>query len=153
MKIGTLCYVRKGDKTLMLLRNKKERDMHENKWNGLGGKIESGETPEESVIREVFEESGLHIKNPSLKGVLTFPGYNNTPHWYVFVYVATQFEGALLKQSPEGELEWVPNLDLVKLNVWKGDTIFIPWLDQERFFSAKFTYKDGKLIDHNVIFY
>ena len=70
MKLATLCYVMKDDKTLMLYRNKKENDYHEGKWNGLGGKFEAGETPEECAIREVFEESGLKVKNPEMKGLI-----------------------------------------------------------------------------------
>ncbi|MAI88720.1 MAG: DNA mismatch repair protein MutT, partial [Candidatus Marinimicrobia bacterium] len=75
MKIGTLCYITDSEKTLMLHRVKKENDMHEGKWNGLGGKLEAGESPEECVIREVYEESGLTIKNPKLKGIITFPKF------------------------------------------------------------------------------
>ena len=73
---ATLCYVKNGNKTLMLHRIKKENDIHEGKWNGLGGKMEAGETPEECVIREVREESGLQIQNPALRGVLTFPNFD-----------------------------------------------------------------------------
>ena len=77
--------------------NKKANDIHEGKWNGLGGKFEAGETPEECVIREVLEESGLSIQNPKFKG----------NDWYVFVYTATEFTGELI-DSPVGRLEWVP---------------------------------------------
>ena len=73
--LATLCYVRHSGRTLMLHRIKKEKDMHEGKWNGLGGKMLDGETPEECVIREVREESGLTIKNPKLRGILTFPKF------------------------------------------------------------------------------
>ena len=73
MKLATLCYIKQSGKTLMLYRNKKPNDIHEGKWNGLGGKFNPGETPEQCAIREIFEESGLQVKNPKLHGVLTFP--------------------------------------------------------------------------------
>ena len=76
MKLATLCYIMDEDKTLMLYRNKKENDYHEGKWNGLGGKLEAGETPEECAIREVYEESGLKVFGPQLKGLITFPMFD-----------------------------------------------------------------------------
>jgi len=126
--------------------------MHEGKWNGLGGKIEPGETPEECVIREVQEESGLLIKKPALKGFLTFPKFDGNDDWYVFVYVATEFDGELI-ESPEGHLHWIPDSELLALNIWEGDRHFLEWLNQGRFFSAKFLYKDGKLPRHEVVFH
>ena len=147
MKLGTLCYIRKNGKTLMLHRVKKENDMHEGKWNGLGGKIEDGETPEECAIREIKEESGLHAKNLLMKGVLTFPQFSKGETWYVFLYLITEFEGELI-ESNEGNLEWINDDKLCNLNIWDGDKIFMKWLDQEGFFSGKFMYKDGELVDH-----
>ena len=152
MKIATLCYCRKQGKTLMIHRIKKKNDMHEGKWNGLGGKLEPGETPEECVVREVREESGLLIKNPLLKGLLTFPAFNGFDDWYVFMFVATEFEGDLI-DSAEGDLRWIDDSELLNLNLWDGDKIFLKWMDRNGFFSAKFTYKNGKLINHNVIFH
>ena len=73
MKLATLCYVKKDDKTLMLYRNKKENDYHEGKWNGLGGKFEPGETPEECAIREIKEEAGLVVKNLQMNGFIVYP--------------------------------------------------------------------------------
>ncbi len=152
MKLATLVYVRSGSKTLMIHRIKKQNDMHAGKWNGLGGKFEPGETPEECAIREVYEESGLRIANPELRGFLTFPKFNNDVDWYVFVLVIRQFEGELI-ESPEGVLAWVDNDRLLDLDLWEGDRIFIPWLDLEEFFSAKFSYVDGVLKDHSVAMY
>ena len=79
MKLATLCYIRQNNKTLMLHRVKKKNDIHQDKWNGLGGKFLPGETPEECVVREVKEESGLHIIKPELKGILTFPEFRLFP--------------------------------------------------------------------------
>ncbi len=154
MKLATLCYVKDNstNKTLMLYRNKKENDYHEGKWNGLGGKFELGETPEECAIRELKEESGLTVENPKLKGLLTFPNFDGVDDWYVFVFVITDYNGELI-DSPEGKLEWIPNDKLTSLNLWDGDKIFLKWLDQDKFFSAKFNYENGKFLDYTVSFY
>ncbi len=152
MKLATLCYVRKDGKTLMLYRNKKENDYHEGKWNGLGGKFEAGESPEECAIREIKEEAGLNVKSMKLKGFITFPMFDGKEDWYVFLFVIDDFDGELI-DSPEGKLEWIPDTELEKLNLWDGDKIFIPWLFQDKFFSAKFNYENGKFIDYQVEFY
>ena len=152
MKLGTLCYVRRAGQTLMLFRNKKPDDFHEGKWNGLGGKFETGETPEECVVREVREESGLEIRAPRLHGMLTFPAFDEVDDWYVFVFSATEFSGALI-DSPEGRLEWIDDDALLDLNLWEGDRIFLPWLRQGHFFSGKFCYRKGRLQKHAVVFH
>jgi 8-oxo-dGTP diphosphatase len=152
MQLATLCYVVKNNKTLMIHRTKKENDYHEGKWNGLGGKFDSGESPEECAIREVREESGLIVEKPKLKGFITFPMFDNVKDWYVFVFTFEDCKGELI-DSNEGKLDWIPNEKLLELNLWEGDKIFIPWLFQERFFSAKFNYSNGKLIDYSVQFY
>lgn len=149
MKLATLCYLKKNGKTLMLHRVKKANDVHEGKWNGLGGKFEEGESPEDCVIREVREESGLKIKSPSLKGVLTFPGFARDEDWYVFVFTASRFTGRLI-DSPEGDLEWVPDRNLLKLNLWEGDKVFLPLLKRRGHFSGKFHYKAGRLTKYSV---
>ena len=143
MKLATLCYAKKDGKTLMMHRVKKDNDMHEGKWNGLGGKLEKGETPEECAIRELKEESGLTAKNPKFKGILTFPSQFHGEDWYVFVFVIREFEGELI-ESKEGNLEWVKDSELLNLETWEGDKIFLKWLDKDEFFSRKFVYKDGK---------
>ncbi len=152
MKLATLAYVRYEGQTLMVHRNKKANDMHQGRWNGLGGKFEPGETPEECVIREIREESGLTVRNPILKGFLTFPGFSNDEDWYAFVFVANDFEGELI-ESPEGDLQWVDDRKLPNLFLWEGDLIFLPWLDRPGFFSGKFTYRNNRLIQHEVVLY
>ncbi len=152
MKLATLCYVRRPGQTLMLHRIKKPNDMHLGKWNGLGGKLEAGETPEECAIREIYEESGLRVRQPVLKGFLTFPGFANEEDWYAFVFVVEHYDGELI-DSPEGVLEWIDNARLLELNLWEGDLIFLPWLDQPGIFSGKFVYLDGRLASHDVVFY
>ncbi len=152
MKLATLCYVMHEGKTLMLHRVKKENDYHEGKWNGLGGKFEAGETPEECAIREVREESGLTMLEPKLKGMITFPMFDEKDDWYVFLYTCERFTGSLI-DSPEGDLEWIPNDKVYDLNLWEGDKIFLNWIYADRFFSAKFTYNGGKYVSHDVVFY
>ena len=152
MKLATLCYVKRSGKTLMLHRNKQEKDIHLGKWNGLGGKIHPGETPEECVIREVKEESGLDISNPSLCGLLTFPAFKDEEDWYVYVFIATEFSG-ILSESPEGAVEWIKDEDVPKLPLWEGDPLFLKWLSEGRFFSGKFIYRGGKFISHEVVFH
>jgi len=152
MKLATLCYVRRRNKTLMVHRIKKQNDMHQGKWNGLGGKIEPGETPEECVRREVFEEAGLELDDLKLKGFLTFPEFSKGEDWYAFVFTARSEQGDLI-DSPEGDLAWIDTERLTELELWEGDQIFFPWLEMPGFFSAKFHYKDGRLVNHAVIHY
>jgi len=136
----------------MIHRIKKANDMNMGKWNGLGGKLEPGETPEECAKREILEESGLNVSNLVMKGLLTFPGFSNEEDWYAFVFTASEFEGELI-DSPEGYLRWIPDAELFDLPLWEGDKIFMPWLNRPGFFSGKFIYKDGRFIEHHVIFY
>jgi 8-oxo-dGTP diphosphatase len=152
MILATLCYIKSNNKTLMVYRNKKPNDMHAGKWNGLGGKFEPGESPEECIIREVREESGLEIHNPKLHGLLIFPNFKDDD-WYVFVFTAHEFSGELIANSPEGELEWIPDEKLTSLNLWESDQIFFPWLEKEKFFSAKFIYQGNEMQDYEVGFH
>lgn len=136
----------------MIHRNKRGSDYHLGKYNGLGGKLEPGESPEECARREVLEESGLQIEDPIFKGLITFPLFDGRDDWYVFVFRIDKFSGELIEPE-EGELEWVENSRLLELPLWEGDRIFLPWLDEQAFFSAKFVYKQGKLTDWEVKFY
>jgi 8-oxo-dGTP diphosphatase len=151
MILATLCYIKSGGKTLMVHRNRKPNDIHEGKWNGLGGKFEPGESPEECIQREVREEAGLLIKRPRLHGLLLFSGFKGED-WYVFVFTATDFEGDLI-DSPEGRLEWIDDSRLTSLSLWPSDLIFLPWLRGEQFFSAKFVYDGEEFRSHEVVFY
>ena len=126
-------------------RNKKVNDIHEGKWNGLGGKFEPEESPEECVIREILEESGLSIRNPKLCGLLMFPRFKGND-WYVFVFTANDFSGELI-DSPDGSLEWIPDEKILDLPLWESDHIFRPWIREGKFFSAKFEYEGDKCTD------
>jgi 8-oxo-dGTP diphosphatase len=151
MILATLCYVKRDGCTLMVYRNKKANDIHEGKWNGLGGKFEPGETPEECAVREIYEESGLSIHNPKLRGLLMFPNFKGND-WYVFVFTATEFSGELI-DSPEGELEWIRDEKMLSLNLWESDHIFFPWIQDAKFFSAKFEYEADKMKGYEVVFH
>ena len=131
--------------------NRKVNDIHEGKWNGLRGKFEAGETPEECIIREVYEESGLSIHNPKLCGLLMFPKFKSND-WYVFVFTAMEFSGELI-DSPEGELKWIPDENIPALNLWESDHVFMPWIKDNKFFSAKFEYEEDKMRKYDVVFH
>lgn len=151
IKLCTLAYVRDGDKTLMLRRPSDHREQA-GKYNGLGGKFEPGESPEHCLAREVLEESGLTVTAAQLKGFITFPAFAADDDWYVFVYVVTGFSGTPTASS-EGELHWIETARLPELPLWEGDKFFLPWLDDERTFSAVFRYVDGAYQGHEVVFY
>ncbi len=151
MILATLCYVKHNGHTLMLHRVKRANDIHAGKWNGLGGKFEPGESPEECVIREVGEESGLEIVRPRWCGLLMFPGFKGDD-WYVFVFTATEFTGEL-KENEEGYLKWIPDEELEALALWPSDHIFLPWIRAGKFFSAKFVYAGDEMKEHEVAFH
>jgi 8-oxo-dGTP diphosphatase len=151
MILATLCYLQHAGSTLMIHRVKRADDIHIGKWNGLGGKFEPGESPEECVKREVSEESGLEIQKVRLCGVLAFSSFKGND-WYVFVFTAQQFHGEL-KENDEGYLEWIQDEQLVNLELWPSDHIFLPWIRQGRFFSAKFVYQGDAMMEYSVAFY
>ncbi|MEG1415864.1 MAG: 8-oxo-dGTP diphosphatase [Clostridium sp.] len=152
MKLATLCYIRKDGKTLMLHRVKRQGDYHKNKYNGIGGKFEEGESPEECIIREAYEETGLTLKSLRLRGMITFPMFDMVDDWYTFIYTADEFEGEL-KECNEGNLHWIDNDKILDLNLWEGDRVFLNWLNSDRIFSAKFIYENGEFKDYTVNFY
>ena len=142
---AVLGYLTNDDnKVLMMLRNKKPGDIHKGKWNGLGGKIEQGESPEEAFRREVQEESGLQIVKPTLAGMITFPKFDGVSDWLAYVFTCSNFSGNI-GECPEGELHWVPRNELQELNLWPGDRYFLRWIQAEIFFSAKIVYYDKML--------
>lgn len=149
MKLATLAYVKKDGHTLML---HKARGYQQGKWNGLGGKFDAGESPEDCLKREVFEESGLTVTAARLKGFITFPDFDGADDWYAFVYVVDGFSGDLAA-SDEGELRWIPDAEVADLEMWAGDRVFLPWLERSETFSAKFSYASGVFKDYTVIFY
>jgi len=151
MKLATLCYLKRDGKTLMLHRIKKANDIHAGKWNGLGGKLEDGESPEQCVIREVSEESGLTIHQLQYHGLLVFADFKGND-WYVWVFTSGQFIGELI-ESGEGHLEWIEDELVPTLKLWPSDLIFLPWLKTGLVFSARFQYSGETMLDHQVSFY
>lgn len=145
MKLTTLCYIEKEGKYLMLHRTKKENDANEGKWIGVGGKFEPDETPEECLLREVKEETGLTLTDYRLRGFITFV----SDIWeteYMFLYTATGYEGELT-ECDEGELVWVDKKDVLNLRLWEGDRIFLQRLTEEtEVFSLKLVYEGEKLV-------
>lgn len=149
MILSTLCYIEKDDKYLMLHRTKKKNDINKDKWLGVGGKIEEGESPEECIIREVKEETGLTLKNYQLRGIVTYVS-NKWETEYMYVFTATEFEGELI-ECDEGDLEWIEKEKIHILPTWEGDHIFMDKLQKDnRFFSAKFEYDGEKLLRYHL---
>jgi 8-oxo-dGTP diphosphatase len=136
----TLCYIEENDSYLMLHRIKKVNDVNHDKWIGVGGKFEDGESPEECVCREALEETGLTLHRPAYRGLVTFV----SDRWeteYMHLFLAKSFSGTLI-DCEEGKLEWVPKSKMGELNLWEGDLIFLRLLEQDvPFFSLKLVYQ------------
>ena len=148
----TLCYIEKDGCYLMLHRTKKEHDYNKDKWIGIGGKFENGESPEDCTIREVREETGLIVEPADLEycGIVTFVDISLHDSYTEFMHVfrARRFSGSLLTNCDEGELEWVPIAKLKELPHWQADEIFYDFLAQNHpFFSLKCIYKNSRLIE------
>jgi len=144
MKNVTLCYIERGDEYLMLHRVKKKNDVNQDKWIGVGGKFEDKESPEDCILRETYEETGLRLTDYRYRGLVTFV---NTIYEteYMHLFTATGWEGEIGECS-EGNLEWVRKSDVPSLPIWEGDKIFLRLLaDEEPFFSLKLSY-DGDVL-------
>lgn len=147
--LTTLCYIEKDDKYLMLHRVKKENDLNKDKWVGVGGKFEGCETPEECLLREVKEETGLTLTNYKFRGIVTFIS-DEWGHEYMHLFTADGFEGELIDKDDcnEGELVWVPKSEIMNLRIWEGDKIFFKLLEErEDFFSLKLRYEGDTLVE------
>lgn len=145
MQNTTLIYIEKESKYLMLHRTKKENDCNKDKWIGIGGHFEEGESPEECVCREVKEETGLDLRSQEYRGIVTFVSDNNFTE-FMHIFWSDDFSGDLLECN-EGDLEWVEKSRMNDLPHWKGDEIFLNLLDmQVPFFSLKLVYEKGILL-------
>ena len=143
--LTTLCYIEKDDCYLMLHRVKKQNDINKDKWIGIGGHFEDGESPEECLLREVKEETGLTLLSYKFRGLVTFVTTDGITE-YMCLYTSDSFAGELIS-CDEGELEWVPKKKFKELNFWEGDYIFLDLLEtRDDFFSLKLVYDGDKLI-------
>lgn len=145
----TLCYIEKDNKYLMLHRVKKVNDLNRDKWVGIGGKFLENETPDECLLREVKEETGLTLTSYRLRGVITFL----SDKWegeYMYLYTATEYTGEMI-ECDEGNLEWV-DIDKVRfLPIWEGDKLFFEELRRDRgFFTMMLKYEGDRLVEHSV---
>ena len=149
MKISTLCYLEKDGSYLLLHRTKKQNDVNEGKWIGVGGAIEPGESPEECVCRETKEETGLILDSFRMRGILTF----SSEGWedeIIFVFTSSDFHGEE-RECDEGELKWIDKEEIMDLELWEGDRIFLRMLiDEEPFFSMKLSYIGDSLVEYKV---
>ena len=146
MRNTTLCYIRRGGDTLLLHRVKKENDENRDKWVGIGGKFEEGESPEDCLLREVREETGLTLDAWRYRGIVTFV----SDEWgteYMHLFTADAFHGEV-KDCDEGVLEWLPWERLPQLPIWEGDRIFLRLIDEDApFFSLKLRYTGDRLVE------
>lgn len=138
-----LAYIENDDSYLMLFRNKKENDINRGKWIGVGGHIESNETPDEALIREIKEETGLNAVSYTLRGILTF--INKNYEEIIYLYTVHSFSGSL-KKCDEGELAYIKKDELEKLNMWEGDKYFLKLIkDNEPYFLLTLKYDGDEL--------
>ncbi|MBP3366329.1 MAG: 8-oxo-dGTP diphosphatase [Treponema sp.] len=143
--LTTLCYIEKDGCYLLLHRISKKNDINRDKWIGVGGHFESGESPEDCLLREVKEETGLVLHSFRLRGIVTFLS-DDDPAEYMFLYTSSDFSGELA-QCDEGQLEWVKKGDFRNLEHWEGDLIFLDLIEKNApFFSLKLVYRNKKLI-------
>ena len=142
----TLCYITRGDDVLMLHRVKKEKDLNKDKWIGIGGKFEEGESPDECLLREAMEETGLTLTSWRCRGVITFLTTGPWEGEYMYLFTADGFAGEL-KECDEGELRWVSRDFLDALPKWEGDKLFLDLLWQEApFFLLTLCYDGDRLV-------
>lgn len=145
----TLCYIEKDNKYLMLHRVKKENDLNKDKWVGIGGKFEENETPDECLLREAYEETGLTLTDYRLRGIVTFLS-DEYEGEYMYLYTATGFSG-VMKECNEGNLEWVSIDDVCDLPIWEGDRLFFEELKKDRgFFTMKLRYEGNVLVESDI---
>lgn len=146
----TLCYIENDGCYLMIHRIKKQNDMNKDKWLGVGGKLEDGESPFDCARREILEETGLTVKKLNYKGIITFVSdlYGTE---YMHLFTSNDYTGEVDYECDEGRLEWVKKQDIYSLPIWEGDKIFFELMEKEdRFFSLKLCYHGDKLISHTL---
>lgn len=144
MKQTTQCYLERGSRYLMLHRTKKQNDENHDKWIGVGGKFEEGESPEDCMLREVREETGFTVTSWRYCGIVTFVS-DIWPAEQMHIFVCNEWEGEQIV-CDEGDLEWIEKQHLLELTMWEGDKIFLRLIDEKvPFFSLKLIYKGENL--------
>ena len=139
-----LAYIKKDNQFLMLYRNKKKKDINKEKWIGVGGHLEKGESKEQALIREIKEETGLDVLHYIYRGELLF--VNNDFEEVMYLYLVDEVKGEII-DCDEGELAWIKKEDLMSLNMWEGDYKFLPLLiNTDEFIRLKLIYKDDQLV-------
>lgn len=148
--LTTLCYIENNGKYLMMHRVKKENDINKDKWIGVGGHFEADESPEECLLREVKEETGLTLTSWNLRGIITFI-CDRHPTEYMFLYTADAYSGELTECS-EGNLEWIDKAKVCELPIWEGDRIFFRLIIEgdRPFFSLKLKYEGDTLMETSL---
>ncbi len=144
--LTTLCYLEQNGCYLMLHRTKKEKDINKDKWIGIGGHLEEGESPEECLVREMREETGVTPVSPKLCGIITFVSDRYGTE-YMFLYSAKSYQGELSSDCSEGDLQWVEKDRISSLPLWEGDKIFLRLMSENHpFFSLKLSYQGDNLV-------
>lgn len=145
--LTTLCYIEREDSYLMLHRVSKKNDINKDKWIGIGGHFQVNESPEDCLLREAKEETGLTLTSYRFRGIVTFITDGLEEAEYMHLYTADGFEGEMI-DCDEGTLEWVPKSKIPELNLWEGDLIFFKLLAEDApFFSLKLVYQGDKLVE------
>lgn len=145
MILTTMCYLKKDHQTLMLHRIKKENDINEGKWIGVGGKFENGESAEDCMKREIYEETGLTAHTLKLHAFVVFPGLYHGKGEGMFIFTCDDFSGEM-HECDEGVLKWIDDDQIASLPMWEGDYHFFQWIKDGRFYSAKITYEDDHIV-------
>jgi len=146
MRNTSLCYLEKDGKVLLLHRVKKKEDANRGKWIGIGGGFEDGESPEECMLREMKEETGLELTSYRFRGIVTFVS-DEAQTEYMHLFTADDYRGKLAEECDEGELAWVEKEKMDELPMWKGDALFLKLLEMEiPFFSLKLCYQGDQLV-------
>lgn len=153
MTITTLCYIENNEQYLMLHRTKKQNDINQGKWIGVGGHVENEESPEECLVREVKEETGLTLTSYRLRGLVSFIN-SECESELMCVFTADEYTGNLIT-CEEGDLQWIAKTQVPDLPTWEGDRVFLELLlsDEQRFFSIKLQYEGGRLVEKKINLY
>ena len=150
MKTTTVCYIERDGKYLMIHRVKKQNDPNKDKWIGIGGKLEAGESPFDCIRREVHEETGLTLDTVNYRGIITFVS-NEFGTEYMHLFTSSDFHGEINPTCDEGVLEWIEKDRLINIPMWEGDKIFLRLIDTDtKFFSLKLVYEGNTLVSHTL---